>query len=169
MFRTFLATNGEELFWLPTLESDPLNAPMSLFEGAAAALEDARCIVPYPMKSTHKALWPELWAFVAPNQQPRVASFRAHVSDNPSYFLAKALVLVSIRNELATRADPAHLTSPLATNGANNPLFAELASVFLKHQPINTPPKQLALAPRFSRSFWLEGFWGAWAQNFGLP
>lgn len=90
-----------------------------------------------------------------------MAAFHANIAVSPAYHLAKALILLSTHNELMQRLQPRLLTHPLHINGARSPLFVDVASALSAHQPLNTAPGQIALAPRFSRSFWLEGFWGA--------
>jgi hypothetical protein len=167
--QTYLATSGEELFWLPRQDTSWSPLAEDIFSAYAPHLEETGLRFPPQVKKTHPALWPSLWAFVSPNQQPRVSSFRAHTSTSPAYFLSKALVLLSVRNELSQRTEIAAYPHPLETAGARNPLFAELASLFASHQPLNSTPRQLALAPRFSRSLWLEGFWGEWAKLVSRP
>lgn len=98
-------------------------------------------------------MWPDLWRFLAPNQRPRLTSFRAHAAATPSYYLSKALVALSVRAELETRYTHPTGVHPLFTPGSHNPLFVELAAVFATHQPFHTAPRQVALSPRFAHSF----------------
>lgn len=131
-----------------------IETPAQALERAHRVLELGSLEYRFLGRSQPLVIWPELWHFAPSHQQPRLAAYREAVGVEPAYYLTKALALLSIRGELSKQGTP----EPLAGNGARGPLFAELASIFAAHQPLNSGSAQIALAPRFSRSFWLEGF-----------
>lgn len=97
--------------------------------------------------------WPDLWLFLSLNQQPRTYAFRAHVSASPAYFLTKALVVLSLRKELAQRFDQTYTPRPLESSGASSALFVELAQTMPSAAVSPLSADVVTLAPRFTKNF----------------
>lgn len=81
--------------------------------------------------------------------------YRAHATATPAYYLSRALVTLSIRNELAERAGTglAVFTTPVNVSGARGALLNDIATAFSSPVPANYAPAQLAMAPRLTKSF----------------